>query len=126
MTSGEVITGCKGRHRHQEFLAVLKQAEANAPADLDAHLVVDNCATHKHVTGRRWLAARPRWHSHYMPTYASWLNQVETRFNIITQKAIRSDSFSSVKELVVRTEKFVLAYNRKQNRFPGRSRLNRS
>jgi putative transposase len=117
VASGEVITDCKGRHRHQEFLAFLKQVEANVPTDLDVHLVVDNYATHKHETVRRWLAARPRWHIHYTPTYASWLNQVETWFNIITQKAIRRGSFSSVKALVARIEKFVKAYNAKTKPF---------
>ena len=67
VASGGVITGCKGRHRHQEFLAFLKQIEAHVPKDLDAHRVVDNCATHKHEKVRRWLAARPRWPIHYTP-----------------------------------------------------------
>ena len=59
-----------------------------------------NYSTHKHVKVKRWLAARPRYHIHFTPTYSSWLNQVEIWFNIITQKAIRRGSFSSVRELV--------------------------
>ena len=62
VASGEVIADCKGRHRHQEFVAFLKQIEANVPTDLEVHLVVDNYATHKHGKVKRWLAERPRWH----------------------------------------------------------------
>jgi putative transposase len=63
---------------------------------LDVHLIVHNYCTHKHDKVRAWLAQRPRFHVHYMPTYASWLNQVERWFGIITQRAIRRGSFSSV------------------------------
>jgi putative transposase len=92
---GAVIAQCKPRHRHQEFLAFLRHIEANVPAQLDVHLVVDNYATHKHPKVRAWLARRPRWHIHFTPTYASWLNQVERFFALITQRAIRRGSFDS-------------------------------
>ncbi len=62
------------------------------------HLIVDNYATHKHAKVKAWLARRPRYHIHYTPTYASWLNQVERWFGIITQQAIRRGTFSSVKK----------------------------
>ena len=75
------------------------------------HLVVDNYSTHKHAKVTRWLAARPRYQLHFTPTYASWLNQVEIWFNIITQKAIRRGSFRSVKELVTRIATFEQHYN---------------
>ncbi len=65
---GAVIAQCKPRHRHQEFLAFLRHIEANVPAQLDIHLVVDNYATHKHPKVRAWLARRPRWHIHCPPT----------------------------------------------------------
>ena len=77
VATGEVITQCKPRHRHQEFLGFLRQIEKSVPADLDVHLIVDNYCTHKHAKVRAWLAQRPRFHVHYTPTYASWLNQVE-------------------------------------------------
>lgn len=64
------------------------------------------------ATVRRWLAARPRFHVHYTPTYASWLNQVEIWFNIITQRAIRRGTFRSVGDLVARIDDFVHRYNR--------------
>jgi putative transposase len=111
VASGTVLTQCKARHRHQEFLQFLKHIDANVPAELDIHLVVDNYATHKHAKVKRWLAARPRYHIHFTPTYASWLNQVEIWFNIITQKAIRRGSFASVSELVARIETFREHYN---------------
>lgn len=111
IASGEVISQCKKRHRHQEFLAFLRHIDANVPNDLDIHLVVDNYATHKHATVKAWLAKRPRYHIHYTPTYASWLNQVERWFGIITQKAIRRGSFSSVKDLVNKIDRFVDHYN---------------
>ena len=111
VATGQVLTQCKRRHRHQEFLSFLKHIDANVPPDLDVHLVVDNYSTHKHVKVKRWLAARPRYHIHFTPTYSSWLNQVEIWFNIITQKAIRRGSFSSVRELVDKIRYFTDAYN---------------
>jgi len=107
-----VIAQCKQRHRHQDFLQFLRYAKASAPKDLDVHLIVDNYVTHKHPRTRRWLAARPRFHVHYTPTYASWLNQVEIWFNIITQRAIRRGTFRSVHDLVAKIERFVQQYNR--------------
>ncbi|MDD5233726.1 MAG: IS630 family transposase [Syntrophales bacterium] len=111
IATGQVLTACKRRHRHQEYLEFLKGVDANVPAGLDIHLVVDNYATHKHPKVKRWLAARPRYHVHFTPTYASWLNQVEIWFNIITQRAIRRGTFKSVKELVSKINQFVQQYN---------------
>lgn len=111
VASGQVMSRCSPRHRHQEFLQFLKHIDANVPPDLDVHLIVDNYTTHKHAKVKRWLAARPRYHIHFTPTYSSWLNQVEIWFNIITQKAIRRGSFSSVGELVERIRHFTDAYN---------------
>jgi putative transposase len=111
VANGQVMTRCSPRHRHQEFLQFLKHIDANVPPELDIHLVVDNYSTHKHVKVKRWLAARPRYHIHFTPTYSSWLNQVEIWFNIITQKAIRRGSFSSVRDLVDKIRHFTEAYN---------------
>ncbi len=95
VTNGQVIAKCKKRHRHQEFLQFLRHIEANVPPQLQVHLILDNYATHKHRKVRLWLARRPRFQLHFTPTYASWLNQVETWFGIITRKTIRRGSFSS-------------------------------
>ena len=112
IATGQVLTRCKRRHRHQEYLDFLKHVDANVPVDLDIHLVVDNYATHKHPGVKRWLAAHPRYQVHYTPTYASWLNQIEIWFNLITQRAIRRGTFRSVKDLVTKIEQFVAHYNR--------------
>jgi putative transposase len=117
IATGQVLTRCARRHRHQEFVAFLRHIDANVPPQLDVHLVLDNYATHKHATAKRWLAARPRYHVHFTPTYASWLNQVEHWFNIITQRAIRRGTFRSVKQLVARIEQFVRAYNQRATPF---------
>ncbi|MGC5859820.1 IS630 family transposase, partial [Ralstonia pseudosolanacearum] len=109
--NGAVLAECKPRHRHQEFLAFLRSIDKAVPAELDVHCIVDNYASHKHPKVKAWLAARPRWHMHFIPTYSSWLNQVERFFSIITDKAIRRGSFASVKELVVKIDHFVTRYN---------------
>ena len=117
IATGKVLTRCKRRHRHQEYLQFLKHIDQNVPEDLDIHLVVDNYATHKHDKVKRWLAAHPRYQVHYTPTYASWLNQVEIWFNIITQKAIRRGTFRSVKDLVSKIDQFVNHYNKETQPF---------
>lgn len=117
IVSGQILTQCKARHRHQEFLNFLRHIDANVPEDLEIHLVIDNYTTHKHTKVRRWLAARPRYHVHYTPTYASWLNQVEIWFNIITQKAIRRGTFRSVKDLIDKIKRFVDQYNKNSRPF---------
>jgi putative transposase len=117
IATGKILSQCKRRHRHQEYLQFLRHIDANVPEDLDVHLVVDNYATHKHPKVKRWLAARPRYHVHYTPTYSSWLNQVEIWFNIITRRAIRRGTFRSVKQLVQKIDRFVEAYNSKSRPF---------
>jgi transposase len=117
VASGNVITQCKPHHRHQEFLSFLKHIDRNVPKELDIHLVIDNYSTHKHAKVCTWLAAHPRYHVHYTPTYASWLNQVERWFGLITQQAIRRGSFRSVKELIRHIQKFVDQYNKKTTPF---------
>ncbi|KWR91451.1 IS630 family transposase [Cupriavidus sp. IDO] len=109
--NGAVLAECKPRHRHQEFLAFLRSIDKAVPAELDVHCIVDNYSSHKHPKVKAWLAARPRWHMHFIPTYSSWLNQVERFFSIITDKAIRRGSFTSVKELVQKIDHFVAHYN---------------
>ena len=68
IANGQVLTACKKRHRHQEYLQFLKQVDASVPPDMAIHLVVDNYATHKHPGVKRWLAAHPRYQVHYTPT----------------------------------------------------------
>lgn len=115
--TGEVMAQCKPRHRHQEFLQFLRHIEDQVPADLDIHLVVDNYTTHKHAKIKQWLARHPRFQLHFTPTYASWLNQVEIWFNIITRRAIRRGSFNKVKELIRRIERYTDHWNENANPF---------
>jgi transposase len=89
------------------------------PAEFEVHLIIDNYATPKHAKVKAWLAQRPRYHVHYTPSYASWLNQVERWFGLITQQAIRRGSFSSVKELVTKINHFVAHYNAHSRPFLG-------
>jgi putative transposase len=117
IANGQVLTQCRPRHRHQEFLLFLRHIEANVPADLDIHLVMDNYGTHKHEKVRLWLAQRPRYHVHFVPTYSSWLNQVETWFSLVTAKTIRRGSFDSVKALIDKINRFVDAYNQNSTPF---------
>ena len=110
--NGAILAECKPRHRHQEFLSFLRTIDKAMPPELDIHVIVDNYATHKHARVKAWLARRPRWHMHFIPTYSSWLNQVERFFALITDKAIRRGSFQSVTELVQKIDHFVASYNR--------------
>lgn len=89
----------------------LRQIDQQTPAELDLHLVVDNDATHKHAKVKSWLARHPRFHLHFMPTYSSWLNQVERWFALITGRAIRRNAFTSVHQLKQQIELFVQRYN---------------
>jgi putative transposase len=117
IANGKVFTACKPRHRHQEFLSFLRHLDQNVPAAYEVHLIVDNYATHKHPKVRTWLAQHPRYQMHYTPTYSSWLNQVERWFGIITQRAIRRGSFTSVHDLVEKIDAFVQRYNHSSRPF---------
>ena len=108
---GTVLTQCRKRHRHQEYLDFLREIDKNVPRQLHVHIIVDNYATHKHARVKGWLAERPRFQVHFTPTYASWLNQVELWFNRITQRAIRRGTFRSVRELVEKIDTFVQSSN---------------
>jgi transposase len=99
LTTGKVIGALHGRHRATEFLAFLKTIDANVPADLDVHLVLDNASTHKTPAVRRWLTAHPRFVAHFTPTSASWLNLVERWFAELTTKKLRRGTHTSVRQL---------------------------
>ncbi len=97
--TGKVIGRCFARHRAREFRAFLKTIEANVPDDLDIHIVMDNVATHKTQAIRNWFAKRPRWHVHFTPTSASWINQIERFFANLTDKQLRRGVHRSTREL---------------------------
>ncbi len=99
MLDGKVIGTCLPRHRQGEFLGFLRLIDQRTPQGLDLHLVVDNYATHKTPAVKRWIKAHPRFHLHFTPTSASWLNMVERFFAEITRNRIRRGAFKSVAEL---------------------------
>jgi transposase len=110
IATGTVTAACKPRHRHQEFLAFLKQV-ARAYPDTDLHLVMDNYAAHKRPEIKAWLAANPRIQTHFTPTSGSWLNLVEVWFGIIERQAIRRGTFRSVRDLNAKIRAFVDGWN---------------
>lgn len=91
--AGTVVGKCMPRHRIQEFRKFLGQVECDVPADLEVHVVMDNYGTHETKLIRNWFAKRPRWHVHYTPTSASWINHVERFFGLPTEHAIRRGLF---------------------------------
>lgn len=111
IATGAVIGRCYPKHRSSEFRKFLDQIEANVPDDLDIHLVMDNYATHKTKAIRDWLAKRPRWHVHFTPTSASWINQVERFFALITEKQIKRGVYRSIAQLEKDIRAFIDAHN---------------
>ena len=109
--TGRVIGKCHPRQRAAEFRRLLDEIEAHVPPDLDVHLVLDNSATHKTRLARDWLAKRPRYHVHFTPTSASWINQAERWFAALTQRALRRAVHCSVTELERDIHAFIDATN---------------
>jgi transposase len=99
VATGRVIGSIHRRHRAVEFRKFLAKLDKQVPADLDVHLICDNYTTHKHPTIQRWLAAHPRFHLHFTPTYSSWLNQVERWFGLLTDKRLRRGAHRSIQAL---------------------------
>jgi transposase len=109
--TGKVIGACHRRHRAVEFRKFLDTIEANVPADLDVHVVVDNYGTHKTAAIRAWFAKRPRFHIHFTPTYGSWLNLVERWFGLLTERQIKRGAHRSVRALEGAIKEFLDAHN---------------
>ena len=97
--TGAVIGECHRRHRSTEFRKFLDTIDQSVPAKMDVHLILDNYGTHKTATIRSWLAKRPRFHVHFTPTSASWINLVERWFATLTEKQIRRGAHRSVRQL---------------------------
>ena len=111
IATGEVIGQLHRRHRSDEFLKFLRTIEANVPTELDIHLVMDNYGTHKTPKVRAWFARHPRFHVHFTPTSASWLNQVERWFATLTQKQIRRGTHRSTRQLEDAIRQYLETYN---------------
>ena len=112
--TGETISSCHRRHRHQEFLKFLTKIEATLPAGTEVHIVMDNYGTHKIAKVRNWFARHPRYRVHFTPTSASWLNLVERLFAEVTERCVRRGSHSAVGVL----EKAMLHYLDQRNGNP--------
>jgi len=109
---GMVISQCHARHRHQEWLKFLKLIKSQVPADQEVHLICDNYATHAHPKVQAWLKRSPRFHFHFTPTGASWLNMVERFFRDLTAKALKRGSFYNVDDLIGAITEYVNEHNR--------------
>lgn len=107
IATGEVIGEVHRRHRSSEFLQFLRTIEANVPADMDIHLVMDNYGTHKTPMIRNWFTRHRRFHVHFTPTSASWLNQVERWFATLTEKCIRRGTHRSTRQLEQAIKKYL-------------------
>jgi transposase len=114
---GKVIGSCYPRHRNVEFLKFLRKIDRETPRDLAIHMILDNYGTHNHPNVKAWLAKHPRFHLHFTPTSASWLNLVERWFGEITRKRIRRGVFRSVPELVAAIEEYIRVTNEEPKPF---------
>ena len=114
---GQVIAQCQPRHRHSEWLKFLRQIDRATPKDKTLHLIADNYATHKHPTVQKWLAKHPRFHMHFTPTSASWLNMVERFFHDITTERLCRGVFTSVRELATAIDDYIAHHNTKPKPF---------
>lgn len=114
---GEVMGKCYDRHRHQEFLDFMKTIETSFP-DKELHLIVDNLSVHKHKKVKEYLKEREdRIFLHFTPTHASWLNQIELWFSILSRKVLQRGIFNSKKELIDSIMNFIEQYNKEAKPF---------
>ena len=111
IATGKVIGELHRRHRSKEFLQFLHTIDSNVPASLDVHLVMDNYGTHKTASIRNWLARNPRFQVHFTPTSASWLNQVERWFALLSEKQIKRGTHRSTVELERAIRTYLATYN---------------
>ncbi len=111
VATGKVLGQCYRRHRAKEFLQFLRRIDESVPAHLELHLIVDNYGTHKTPAVQRWLLRHPRFHLHFTPTSASWINMVERWFGELTQKQIRRGAHRSTEQLERAIEDFLRVHN---------------
>jgi transposase len=109
--NGEVLGLCQERHRHQEWLKFLRLIDHTIPQHRELHLICDNYATHKHPQVQRWLERHPRFHTHFTPTSASWLNMVERFFRDLTHNQLRRGVFRDLQELIMTIEGYIDRHN---------------
>lgn len=112
IATGRVMGRVTRRHRAREFLAFLRQIDAATPADLDLHLILDNSSTHSTPKIRTWLERHPRFHLHFTPTSASWLNAVESWFSQLERRSLHRGVFTNVTELGTEIHRYIEVHNR--------------
>ena len=117
LASGRVIGECHRRHRGVEFRKFLDTVDEAVPAPLDVHLILDNYGTHKTPLIRRWLARHPRYHLHFTPTSASWLNLVERWFATLTERQLRRGVHRSTRELETALKRYLAVHNQEPKPF---------
>jgi transposase len=115
--TGTAIGEFHRRHRSVEFRKFLDTIDDAVPCDLDVHLILDNYGTHKTAPVRRWLAKRPRFHVHFTPTSASWINLVERWFAALTEKQIRRGVHRSVREVETAIKQYLAVSNKSPKPF---------
>lgn len=111
VATGEVIARCTPHHRAQDFVAFLRAIESTVEPTRDIHVVLDNLSAHRAPPVQRWLLRHPRVHFHFTPTYASWLNLVERFFGLLTEKALKRGSHTSIAQLRAAILAYVDAHN---------------
>lgn len=109
--SGEIYGLCQQRHRHQEWLHFLRMIDQTIPAEKQIYLICDNYATHKHPRVQRWLQRHKRFHVHFTPTSASWLNMVERFFRDLTANQIRRGVFQDLEQLIIAIGDYIDHHN---------------
>ena len=117
--TGDLLGKCYKRHRHQEYINFLNVINRNVPNDKQIHIISDNYSTHKHEKVKKWFAKHKRFHMHFTPTSASWMNQVEIWSGILHNKRIKRGVFRSVKDLIQKIEDFIRQYNENSKPFDG-------
>ncbi|MBP2316116.1 transposase [Azospirillum soli] len=109
--TGRIIGECRSQHTSEDFRSFLDTIDQAVPADLDVHIILDNYAAHKTSIVHRWLATRPRYHLHFTPTSASWLNLVEGWFALLPRRQLRRGAFRSTHDLEQAIRRYVEATN---------------
>jgi transposase len=117
VATGKVLGKCYQQHRAKDLRAFLREVEKSVSPELDVHVVIDNLSAHKAPTIKRWLAQNPRFHFHFTPTHASWLNLVERFFGLLTEHALRRGSHTSTGQLRIAIDEYLVAHNEEPKPF---------
>lgn len=117
VATGEVLARCKPQHRAKDFVDFLRELDRHVEPSLEVHVVLDNLSTHKAPAVHRFMIRHPRFHLHFTPTYASWLNLVERFFGLLTEQALKRGSFTSIQNLRTAILDYVAGHNIRRKPF---------